>query len=200
MPMDAAAPTLVTEALRLNARYVEEVVIGWELCPWAAHAWRAGRVVRRVFAERAPDPGSLLAFLDALGANPATSIGLAIFPRVEDDAAGWARFAERVRRAARGRAGGGSAAFVLAAFHPDPTGDGIDRGAAALVQLIRRTPDPTLQFVRASAIAAATASDGSVGDRIARENWARIAGPHLRAFRALLDDIRGDRNASYAAL
>ena len=27
---------LVAEALRVNARYVEEVVIGWGLCPWAA--------------------------------------------------------------------------------------------------------------------------------------------------------------------
>ena len=29
---------VAAEALRLNARYVEEVVIGWDLCPWAARS------------------------------------------------------------------------------------------------------------------------------------------------------------------
>jgi hypothetical protein len=29
---------LAAEARRLNTRYVEEVVIGWDLCPWAARA------------------------------------------------------------------------------------------------------------------------------------------------------------------
>ena len=43
------------EALRVNARYVEEVVIGWGLCPWAARAWIDGQVTQRVFTDAEPD-------------------------------------------------------------------------------------------------------------------------------------------------
>jgi hypothetical protein len=39
----------------VNARYVEQVVIGWNLCPWVARASNDGQVVRRVFEAAAPD-------------------------------------------------------------------------------------------------------------------------------------------------
>ena len=102
---------LCTEALRVNARYVEEVVIGWGLCPWAAQAWRDGAVARRVLVERtttqasdrAPDIDDVLAFIDEIAFSPATAIGLAIFPRATLTDAAWGTFAERVRRADRAR-------------------------------------------------------------------------------------------------
>ena len=62
---------LVGEALRLNARYVEEVVIGWDLCPWAARAWLDGQVVQRVFTDEALDDAAPAgAFIDDLIAKP----------------------------------------------------------------------------------------------------------------------------------
>ena len=70
---------LCAEALRLNARYLEEVVIGWGLCPWAAQAWRDGAVARRVLVDPAPELVGVLAFIEEIAAQPATSIGLAIF-------------------------------------------------------------------------------------------------------------------------
>ena len=73
-PADAA---LVAAALRVNARYVEEVVIGWGLCPWAARAWTEGQVTQRVFTDAEPDVESVAAFVDELCAKPDAAIGLA---------------------------------------------------------------------------------------------------------------------------
>jgi hypothetical protein len=104
---------LVAEALRVNARYVEEVVIGWDLCPWAARAWLDGQVIQRVFTDAALDPAPVAAFIDELDANPRAAIGLAIFPRVTCSIGAWDSFAERVRRARAAHP------FLAAAFHPD---------------------------------------------------------------------------------
>jgi hypothetical protein len=180
---------LVSEARRVNTRYVEEVVIGWDLCPWAARAWQDGQVVQRVFTDAALDPAA--AFIDELAANSEAAIGLAIFPRVACTVGAWERFAEQVRRA---RAG---APFLVAAFHPDyrPADGSLD--AARLVPLIRRTPDPTLQLVRASLIDR-LGSDVSGG--VGRTNLATVTARGLPALDALLADIRRDRDAAYARL
>ena len=185
-----AEAALVAAALRVNARYVEEVVIGWGLCPWAARAWNDGQVTQRVFTDAEPDVESVAAFVDELCAKPDAAIGLAIFPRVACTLGAWERFAERVRRA-RG-------AFLAAAFHPDyrpPDGPALD--PARLVPLIRRTPDPTLQLVRASLI---DRLRGDASTDVGRANLATVAARGLPALDALLTDIRRDRDASYARL
>jgi uncharacterized protein len=189
--IDAA---LSTEALRANARYVEEVVIGWDLCPWAARAWRDGQVMQRVFVEAGPDVGPVLTFIDELCAAPALAIGLAIFPGTPLPDAAFGSFAERVRRADRARRPPGERApFLLAAFHPD-SGRGADlEDAARLVSFIRRTPDPTLQLVRASLVEALSRDGRDLSGDIARDNLATVTARDPRALGALLDDIRGDR-------
>jgi hypothetical protein len=183
---------LVGEALRVNARYVEEIVIGWGLCPWAARAWNDGQVARRVFTAAQPDVTAVAAFIAELAAKADAAIGLAIFPHVACNVGAWEKFAEQVRR------GGG--AFLTAAFHPDygtpdeAGGDG-PLEPARLVPFIRRTPDPTLQLVRASLI---DGLRGDVSDEVARDNHATIAARGVPALEALLTDIRRDRDAAYA--
>jgi len=208
-----SAPSLVAESLRVNARYVEEVVIGWNLCPWAARAWRDGQVARRVVVEETLDPAPVLAFIDELCAAPALAIGLAIFPCATTTDAAFGAFAERVRRADRARRPPGAPApFLLAAFHPD-SGAGADlQNAAQLVSFIRRTPDPTLQLVRASLVEALAQEGGGGGGGggggqgrggsrdvsadIARDNLATVEARDPSVLGALLDDIRRDRDRS----
>jgi hypothetical protein len=183
--------TLEEEALRLSARYVEEVVIGWDLCPWAARAWRDGEVERRVFPSTRPEAGAVAAFVAEIAAKPRCSVGLAIFPRVTLSVAAWDRFAEEVRRT------GGP--FLIAAFHPQPRGaDGAPATAAELVSLIRRTPDPTLQLVRATLIDALAAGGRDVSGEIARANFAGVGARGPARLAALLDDLARDRDRAYA--
>jgi hypothetical protein len=186
-------PSLVAEALRVNARYVDEVVVGWDLCPWAARAWRDGQVERRVFVEAAPDAAAVATFVAELAALPACAVGLAIFPRVAATVGAWESFAERVRRA------GGP--FVVAAFHPHyRAGGGPVANAAQLVSLIRRTPDPTLQLVRASLVDDLARGGRDLSAEIARDNYATVEARDPAALSALLDDIRRDRDAAYVPL
>ena len=180
---------LVTEALRLNARYVEEVVIGWELCPWAARAWLDGQVVQRVFPDAEPDAAAVARFIDELIAEPRAAIGLAIFPRVAGTVGSWERFAETVRRTRDG--------FVAAAFHPDYRASDGALDAARLVPFIRRTPDPTLQLVRASLVHSLR---GQVSNDVARANLATVTARGIEKLEALLTEIRRDRDTTYASI
>jgi hypothetical protein len=207
-------PALVSEALRTNARYVEEVVIGWGLCPWAAQAWRDGGVARRVFIDPAPeqaddqaseqahDLDGVLTFIDEIASAPATSIGLAIFPRATQTEAAWGTFAERIRRADRARRAPGEALpFLLAAFHPGSGENAAGaRNPGALVSFLRRTPDPTLQLVRASLLDGLTRGERDVSGEIARANFAAVIARSPAALDALIGEIRADRDASYARL
>jgi hypothetical protein len=193
--MSEARARLVDEALRLNARYVEEVVIGWDLCPWAARAWTDGQVVQRVFTDDTLDVAAAGAFIDDLIAKPDAAIGLAIFPRITCTVGAWERFAERVRQTHADHP------FLAAAFHPDyrPQGEtgAATLDAARLVPFIRRTPDATLQLVRASLI---DGLRGEISGDVARANFAKVTGRGVDALDALLADIRRDRDASYARL
>lgn len=183
-----ADAALVSQALRVNARYVEEVVIGWDLCPWAARAWLDGQVVQRVFTDAELEPAAAGAFIDELIAKPDAAIGLAIFPRVSCSIGAWDSFAERVRRARRDHP------FLVAAFHPDSRAPDGALDAARLVPFIRRTPNPTLQLVRASLI---ERLGGEVSADVGRANLASVTARGLDQLDALLADIRRDRDASY---
>ena len=182
------------------------MVIGWDLCPWAAQAWREGAVARRVLVEAAPDQApeiaGVLAFIDEIASNPSVSIGLAIFPRATQTEAAWGTFAERVRRADRARRAAGAAPpFLLAAFHP---GSGENAAAArnpgALVSFLRRTPDPTLQLVRASLLEGLAREGRDLSGEIARANFAAVGARTPTALDAVIREIRNDRDASYAPL
>jgi hypothetical protein len=192
---------LVAEALRVNARYVEEVVIGWGLCPWAAQAWREGAVARRVLPAPAVEQAAALAFLDEIAGQPATAIGLLIFPRVMLDEAAWGTFAERIRRADRARRPGAAPPFLIAAFHPATGETAIDAtNPAALVSYLRRTPDPVLQLVRAGLLERLSEGGRDVSGEIARANFAAVSARTPAALDAVVRDIRRDRDAAYARL
>ena len=128
-------------------------------------------------------------------AGPDAAIGLAIFPRVACTVGAWESFAERVRRTHADNP------FLAAAFHPDyrAPGETLDAtlDAARLVPFIRRTPDPTLQLVRASLV---DRLRGEVSADVGRANFANVTARGLDKLDALLADIRRDRDASYARL
>jgi len=200
----AVDEALRAEALRLNTRYVREVVLAWNLCPWAEKAFASGTQVRQeALLAASPAPEDVLPFLDACTADPEIAIGLLVFPRLETRAAAFDAFAERVRRADHARrpdaaASPPSPAFLVAAFHP---------GAATtfatppqMVSFVRRTPDPTLQLVRASALRRATGEGPRVSDDVTRRNFEAVSARGAGALEAVLRDLRRDRDESYARL
>jgi hypothetical protein len=199
----AADARLVAEAVRLNARYLDEVVRAWDLCPWAEKALAGGQVRQRVLLDAAPTPEGALVFFDELAAAPEIAIGLLIFPRATLTAPAFDAFAERVRRADHARRPDAATsppapAFLVAAFHP---------GAPAtfatppqLVSFVRRTPDPTLQLVRASVLRRATGEGPRVSDEVTRRNFESVGARGGAALDAVLRDIRRDRDEAYGRL
>lgn len=199
------------EALRLCDRYVNEVVLAFDLCPWAEPSLRAGRVARGVCLSVAPTPAECLPFVDGMAAPAADGtypdIGLLTFPR---HAAGWAAFdgfAERVRRAmAEQRQPPGSPSaiaprtgtFLVAAFHPDGAETFV--GPHQLVSFLRRTPDPTLQFVRAEIIDRVKANQPDASEAVAVRNHDNLRGAGALRLQAVIAAIRADREMSYARL
>jgi hypothetical protein len=198
---------LVAEALRLNTRYVNEVVLAWDLCPWAEKAFTSGQVRQEVSLTDAASPDSVLpgvlSFLDALVAAPEIAIGLLIFPRLVVRPAQFDSFAERVRRADHARRPDAATSppapeFLIAAFHPDAAETFAT--PPQLVSFVRRTPDPTLQFVRTSVLRRATGEGPRVSDDVTRRNFETVQARGAAALDAVLREIRRDRDESYARL
>jgi hypothetical protein len=200
---EAAAAALTAQALRLNDRYVQEVVLGWHLCPWAEKALTGGQVRQHVLLDEAPAAEAALPFLDELTAASDVAIGLLIFPRLELRAPQFDAFAERVRRADHARRPDAATAppapaFLIAAFHPGAPDTFTT--PPQLVSFLRRTPDPTLQFVRTSVLRRATGEGSQVSDEVTQRNFDAVGERGATALDAVLRDIRRDRDETYARL
>src|SRR5260221_2039624 len=140
-------------ALSRNDRYLREFVEAIHLCPYARHCRESGKLHRRVLFSQ--DPEEVLAEIRAVEALPADSVEVAllIFPdapaRGLDSAREFEAFAADLRNRMLA-AHEGNPPFYCVAFHPDLPRDLLDAHRA--VQFIRRSPDPTVQLVRASVL------------------------------------------------
>ena len=128
------------------------------------------------------------------------------------------RFVGALRDADQAR----GAAFAAAAFHPDAPAD--TSAPYRLVPFVRRSPDPTVQLIRRSALdAVRRPGDGGTGyvdpasitdleaffrnppkpplhERVAAANVETVTRVGVERLEAILREIRADRDASYAAL
>jgi hypothetical protein len=202
---DEGEVPLRREALRLCDRYIDEVVLAFGLCPWAAPSLRAGTVAREALTNAAPVPTDCLAIVDrweAVGGAPPVAVALLVIPRFAGSRAAFDAFAEGVRRADRARRPAGAAPpFVIAAFHP--AGPGQFAGPHQLVSFLRRSPDPLLQLVRAELLAGvkAAGSGGDVSNDVALRNHATLTTTGQTArFEAVIRALRADRDETYARL
>jgi hypothetical protein len=149
------------------------------------------------------------AAIDELARDLAVDVALLIFPTVTMSAAAFDAWCAPLRAA--------HPAFVAAVFHPDTPYD--LRSPAQAVGFFRRAPDATLQLVRAGVLDAVRGGAGKfmfdfspaawaelkkrehrlpTSERIARDNHAMMAREGLSTLQAIYDDIRADREQSYA--
>ena len=210
---------LRSEALRVYRRYMLEVVEGFKLCPWAAPARRDGQVIEHVFlAENQADPQQSLALLASLAGQLETEIALFIYPDLELDRLGFESFVRTLRERDAARHEVGTIPFAMAAFHPDARADLKD--PERLIPFLRRTPDPTIQVVRRSALdrVRGNSQEGtsffdladlgtlplpqkeplSLRQRIAQANLDTTLEVGVSTLEALFQEIRRDRDESYA--
>ncbi|MEO7032704.1 MAG: DUF1415 family protein [Polyangiaceae bacterium] len=212
---------LRNEALRVYRRYMLEVVEGFTLCPWAVAARRDGHVVEHVIlAENQGIPQQSLTLLKSLEAHLQTDIALFIYPDLELDRLGFEGFVRTLREQDAARYEVGEIPFAMAAFHPDARAD--LKEPERLIPFLRRTPDPTIQVVRRAALdrVRGNSQEGtsffdladlgklplpqkeaiSLRQRIAQANLDTALEVGVDTLEALFEDIRRDRDASYARL
>ncbi|HKU42826.1 MAG TPA: DUF1415 family protein [Polyangiales bacterium] len=213
---------LEREALRLHARYTVEVVEELGLCPWALDARHAGRVHTHVSRSQAPELGPSLEVLSALAQNDGIEVAFIVYPLLDLDRLAFAHFVADLRAADAARYAVGASIFALADFHPNAAAD--LTSAERLVPFLRRTPDPTLQIVRRSAlhdvrlsedhgtrfldlsqfpfenIASVPSPPPPLAARVANNNLRTVTRMGTAALSDRMKSILEDRHASYSAL
>lgn len=158
----------IAAALARNDRYVQEFVEAFNLCPYAKRTRETGRLEREVLLEEGGAPGTpafqaavsaLAGAIERFEALPeaAVDVGLVIFPALApalDEGVGGAHAFEQLVSQARERMQqrhpNGDTPFYCVPFHPGFAEDLTDEHRA--VRFIRRSPDPTVQLVRASVL------------------------------------------------
>ncbi|HZE61435.1 MAG TPA: DUF1415 family protein [Burkholderiales bacterium] len=195
--MEVGLASVTAAALARHERYVREFVEGFNFCPYARRSRETGTLQRVVLLEESfPAAASAIAdAIERLEQLPAASVEVAfiILPSLELESA---REFEMLVRAAReqteARHGSSATPFYCVAFHPDFAEDLVDEHRA--VRFLRRSPDPTVQLVRASVLEKVRASNAtpSVSDRIAAANLQTLKDEGADAMRALLGVIRAN--------
>lgn len=211
---------VVREAVRLYRRYQLELVERFRLCPWAERARVLGHVVERVILSPSEEEQPVLDAIDRLLSLSEVEVALLLFPRLRSGRKEFERFVSRLAGADAARREPGSAPFALAAFHPDAEAD--FSHPERLIPFIRKTPDPTIQLVRLSALDRVRRGQGEgthfidirslstlsvsredvmpLRERIARDNQETLLSAGKEAFERVFEDIREDRARTYARL
>jgi len=200
------------DVLSRSDRYLRDFVERLHLCPYAQRCRETGKLQRRVLWRR-EDAVAAIREIEALPED-AVEVALLIFPAEpatgDASARAFTAFCAELREQ-MSAAHGGQAPFYAVAFHPDLPRDLLDANRA--VHFIRRSPDPTLQLVRASVLQAvrgrddggsryldpaglsleqamALASPASLADRIARANFSTLQREGAEQVEALLESLR----------
>ncbi len=211
---------LEREALRLNRRYVVEVVEKYSLCPWAERARREGRVTERVFLQGISElQARSLEAIQELSPREEIEIALFIYPLANLGRLDFEHFARLLRAEDQAQHEAGAVPFAMAAFHPDASP--VLASAERLIPFLRRTPDPTLQLVRRTALERTRGADEgtsyldvelvspfslktpprpSVRERVAEANLATVTSCGTAELERVFEDIKRDRDETYARL
>ena len=199
---------LAREALRLHHRYQRELVERFSICPWAKPARSHDRVRAHVVVEAAMTTRTLAPIVDEWADDERAEVAFIIAPRFGDTAEAFSKRAEEVG-ALR------DDVFLSAPFHPDPG------RASGTIQLLRQTPDPTIQLVRRSRLDEIRTQDPphytdifaldlselepgnaprTVAATVLAHNDRLVEREGRAALQSIIDDIRKDREASYGRI
>jgi len=132
------------EALRVNDRYLSEIVEGYAFCPFAKDGREKGRTARYVHRSRGNDGEALLALFALVAATPEQEVAQVILPLVDVDPKDFATFCYALTELGNARAR--VSTLACAPLHP-----ALPFSTATpytLLPLFRRAPDPTIQWVR----------------------------------------------------
>ncbi|MBK6516268.1 MAG: Rieske 2Fe-2S domain-containing protein [Polyangiaceae bacterium] len=138
-------------ALQANDRYVLGFLEQHSVCPFARGGRLQGQVARFVHFVESDDPAPFVELMRRAADDPTKAVVQVILPLVSVEPSDWYRFCHQITAAANARLRDGET-FAVAPLHPALPYKTENR--SALIPLFRRTPDPTVQWVRLDAIEA----------------------------------------------
>lgn len=188
------AHAFAADVLHVHKRYATEIVQQFALCPFTRDVDVAfGKFC--VMLDHAPDHDATRAAI-VEAKSPVLHV---VFPLALPPANLFERFASTLMASLRGHL---ESPPVMAAFHPELVGDRDD--AHRMIGLLRRAPDPFVQFIPAGNHEGGTVFASSVQeaeeatqDR-AEATFRRLRGGKLDELLAIVADIRADRDRRYA--
>lgn len=189
------AHAFAAEVLQVHKRYATEIVQGFSLCPFTRDVEVAfGKFC--VMLDREPDhDATRAAILEAK--SPVLHV---VFPLALPPPNLFERFASTLVASLRGEL---DSPPVMAAFHPELVGD--RDNAHRMIGLLRRAPDPFVQFIPAGNHEGGTVFASSVDEAEEaaqdRAEWTfkRLRAGKLDELLAIAAEIRAERDRRYAA-
>jgi len=175
----------------VHERYAPEAVRAWRLCPFLRDVETSFGTFFVVMDTETDDALACEAVLAAT-----MHVVHVVYPLLSIEAPRFERFAASVARALKEKA---ATPPVQATFHPQLSGD--RDHPHRLVGLLRRAPDPFLQFIPEGLHQGGTVIAGTEiepAEDPAESNFERMKGDELARFEAVLADVRADRDRSYA--
>jgi hypothetical protein len=189
------ARAFATEVVHVHKRYATEIVQHYALCPFTRDVIVAfGKFC--VMLDRVPDHDATRAAI-VEAKSPVIHV---VFPLALPPANVFERFASTLVASLRGLL---DSPPVMAAFHPELVGD--RETAHRMIGMLRRAPDPFVQFIPAGNHEGGTMFASSVeeAENAALDrselNFRRLQGGKLDELLAIAADIRADRDRRYAA-
>ena len=151
---DETRRALETAALEANDRYLETFLEPSSFCPFSRGGRQRGLTHRVVHYTDAAEITPLLDHMAAAARDPNKVVVQIILPLIETSAEAWSRFCHELTAVGnellRDGPGAGAEIFAVAPLHPALAYT--RKNPLTLIPLFRRTPDPTIQWVRLDAL------------------------------------------------
>jgi len=153
-------------ALESNDRFLETFLEPNSFCPFSRGGRQRGQTVRFVYYADTTDLTPLLDRMADAARDPSKLVIQVIVPMIEVSAEAWSRFCHEVTAVGNDRLrdgpGNGDNLYAVAPLHPELRYS--SSNPFALIPLFRRTPDPTIQWVRLDALE--SLYSGRTGDTV----------------------------------
>lgn len=196
------------EALRLHERYHRELIEQFSVCPWAKPARAEGLTRAHVVTQEVCGPDELTPLLVDWANDETVEVAFVIAPRFSDGADAFSDWATSIAAPLKD-------VFLSAPFYPSGS------ESAGSIHFLRQTPDPTVQLVRRTRLEEIRAQDPPhyrdpfdldlnelaakkppqpVAASVVSHNERMLARQGRAQLQEIIDDIRQDRQRSYARI
>jgi hypothetical protein len=142
---DAQREALSREVHRVNDRYLQDFIEEYSFCPFARSGRAKGQTRRYVYYADSESVEPLLEMMLEVAADPSQVVVQVVLPLLEVGPEEWVKFTKTLTSMGNKRMKDGPV-LACAPLHPNLAY--LPRNASTIIPLFRRSPDPTIQWVR----------------------------------------------------